>query len=69
MAYVSPNFRTKKALRDALRGGQHIAVYEPGGVGTVPFDGEVSLEGPHYPEPHAWYATGVMRGGVLVRVQ
>lgn len=68
MTYVSPNFTTKKALKDALKAGQPIEVYEPG-LGTVPANGRVSLEGPHYPQPHTWYAEGRMENGKLVKVK
>lgn len=67
MSYVEPNFKTKKALKEALALGEPILVFQPG-LGTVPRDGEVLLEGPHYPAAHTWYAGGVMRDGKLVRV-
>jgi len=67
MAYVSPNFRTKKALKEALASGRSVSVYQPG-LGTVPDNGRIALEGPHYPEPHRWYATGTMVNGELVKV-
>lgn len=68
MAYVNPNFRTKKALKDALAAGQKITMYEPG-LGKIPENGTVSLEGPHYPQPHTWYATGIVENGKLVKVK
>lgn len=68
MAYVSPNFKTKKALQEALAEGQEIGVYQPG-MGMVPEDGLIALEGPHYPQPHTWYAEGTMQGGQLVKVK
>ena len=68
MSYVEPNFKTKKALRESLASGVGIRVFQPG-LGSTPIDGVVYLEGPHYPEPHRWYARGVMRGGVLVSVK
>lgn len=67
MAYVNPNFKTKKALKDALKAGQSIEVFQPG-LGTVPTNGRIHLEGPHYPAPHTWYAQGVMQDGRLVRI-
>lgn len=67
MSYTGPNFKTKKALKEALAKGQNIGVYQPG-LGTVPINGVVYLEGPHFPEPHKWYATGTMKDGKLVRV-
>jgi hypothetical protein len=68
MAYVSPDYRTKKALKEALAQGKGIDVYQPG-LGTVPRDGTIALEGPHYPKPHTWYATGTMQDGRLVKVK
>lgn len=67
MAYVNPNFKTKKALKEALAAGQHIEVFQPG-LGSVPTNGRIAIEGPHYPEPHKWYAECMMRDGKLVRV-
>jgi hypothetical protein len=68
MAYVSPNFATKKALKDALASGQPIEVFQPG-LGTVPVNGRIALEGPHYPKPHKWYAEAMMENGKLVKVK
>jgi len=65
MTYVNPNFKTKKALKEALTSGIPVEVYQPG-QGSVPRDGTVYLEGPHYPEPHRWYAVGKMENGRLV---
>ena len=45
-----------------------VRVFQPG-LGTVPLDSVVYLEGPWYPEPHRWYAQGVMRAGRLVSVK
>ena len=67
MAYTITNFKTKKALKEALAAGEDVGVFQPG-FGTVPVDGTVTLEGPHYPKPHTWYATGTMKGGRLVKV-
>jgi hypothetical protein len=67
MAYVSPNFKTKKALREAIASGRSIGVFQPG-LGTVPENGRIALEGPHYPAPHTWYATGTLENGRLVKV-
>lgn len=68
MAYVDPNFKTKKALKDAVAKGESVSVFQPG-MGSVPTDGTIALEGPHYPKPHTWYATGRMQGGKLVSVK
>jgi hypothetical protein len=68
MTYVDPNFKTKKDLKAAIAEGKEIVVYEPG-LGTVPTDGVVYLEGPHEPQPHTWYAQGTMKDGKLVKVK
>jgi len=68
MAYVHPNFKSKKALKDALKEGKSIDVYQPG-IGSVPVNGRIAVEGPHYPEPHRWYAECTMKDGKLVSVK
>jgi len=65
--YVSPNFKTKKALKEAIAAGKPVEVFAPG-LGTIPENGSVIIEGPHYPKPHRWYATGTMKDGRLVKV-
>lgn len=68
MTYVNPNFTSKKALKEALADGKFVEVFNPG-LGQIPSDGTVYLEGPHYPKPHTWYAQGTMQGGKLVKVK
>jgi hypothetical protein len=68
MAYVRPDFKRKKDLIDAVERGDHVTVYQPG-LGTIPYDGEIDLEGPHAPRPHSWYAEGIMKEGKLVKVR
>lgn len=68
MAYVSPNVKTKKQLKQLLADGRSVDVFQPG-LGIVPIDGTVYLEGPHYPAPHKWYASGKMVDGKLVSVK
>lgn len=68
MAYVHPNFKTKKALKEAIAAGREVTVFEPG-LGTVPRNGTVTLEGPHYPKPHTWYGTATIVDGRLTKVR
>ena len=68
MAYVKPNYRTKAALRNALLAGEKVWVFQPG-LGEIPYDGTIDLEGPHAPEPHTWSGVGTMEGGQLVKVK
>lgn len=70
MAYTSRNFKTKKALKEAIANGEKISIYQPGPFGgNIPKSGTVYLEGPHYPAPHSWYAQGTMQDGFLVKVK
>lgn len=69
MTYTVQNFKTKKALREAVAAGEPVRVYEPGPFGQAPENGRVSLEGPHYPAPHTWYVTAEVKGGVVVKVK
>ncbi len=67
--YTSKNFRTKKALKEAVDQGHKISYYQPGPFGgNEPRDGTIYLEGPHYPEPHKWYAKALVRDGLIVKV-
>ena len=65
--YVSPNFSSRKALKDALKAGQTVRVFSPGPYPATE-NGLAGVEGPHYPKPHRWYATVLVRGGVVVEV-
>lgn len=67
--YTSTNFKTKKALKEALAVGKKISVYQPGPFGgNEPSDGKVTLEGPHYPAAHTWYAQATLKDGYIVKV-
>jgi hypothetical protein len=66
--YVEPNYRTKKALKDAVAAGQRVTVFAPG-LGSPTQNGEETVEGPHYPEPHRWYATVIVKDGRVVKVK
>lgn len=69
MAYTDVNFKTKKALKAAVKEGKQVTVFQPGPFGGSVRDGQVCLEGPHYPEPHRWYATATVKAGVVVSVR
>lgn len=64
--YTIENFKTKKALKDAVASGKRVETFQPGGIFEAKRDGSISLEGPHYPEPHRWYASAVVKDGVIV---
>jgi hypothetical protein len=69
MAYVEGNPKTKKELKQWLAEGREVYVYQPGPFGPDVKDGSVALEGPHYPKPHSWYASGIVYGGRLVSIK
>ena len=58
MAYVRPNFKSKAELIRAITVGQRVQVWQMNNLFNRVFEaGEwITLEGPHYPQPHKWYA-------------
>ena len=83
--YTNKNFRTKKELKlaveaynlrvslpeDCMMPKAHpVTYYQPGPFGgNEPKDGTFCCEGPHYPEPHRWYATCTAKDGVIIKVK
>jgi hypothetical protein len=68
MPYTEKNFRTGKAVKEAIAAGEKVYVYQPGPFGPDVKDGWCCLEGPHYPEPHRWYLGVTVKDGVAVKV-
>jgi hypothetical protein len=66
MAYTRTNYKSKAALKRALADGETVEVFQPGPFGPDVRDGRVSLEGPHYPEAHRWYASATVKDGAVV---
>ena len=73
--YTTQNFPTKKALKEAVASGARVTVFQPNDLfGTTEKTAReprttVSLEGPHYPRPHSWYAEAVVEYGVVKSVR
>ena len=70
--YTCKNFKTKSEFKKAVAAfhagtGKPVMVFNPG-IGDNPTEGTVSVEGPHYPEPHRWYAIATLVAGVVVKV-
>jgi hypothetical protein len=65
--YTVTNFPTKKALKEAVASG-HVEVYQPGPFGGSVPDGYHSIEGPHYPKPHTWYARVRVKDSIIIKV-
>lgn len=69
--YASQNPKTKKALREAVEhgknGGEYPEVFSPGPF-PAPTNGRTSVEGPHYPAAHTWYAQVEVTDGKITKV-
>jgi hypothetical protein len=66
--YTSTNFKSKKALKEAVASGKVVTLYAPG-LGNPKENGTEFCEGPHYPEPYKWYAQVEMKDGKIVKVK
>jgi len=65
--YAKVNFKSKKELKEAVAKGEKIGIYQAGPFGgNEPKDGSVCLEGPWYPQPHKWYASAVIKDGIII---
>ncbi len=66
--YTEVNYKTKKALREAVARGEKVRIFAPG-FGAPKENGVEYLEGPHYPQPHTWYAQVAMKDGIVTSVK
>lgn len=72
--YTYVNFKTKKALKEAVAAGREIGIFQPNAMILTPqmhpdYTGRASVEGPHYPQPHSWYATVELVNGIIIKVK
>jgi len=65
--YTNTNYKSKKAMVEAFKLGEKIGVHQPGPFGS-PKNGIVTLEGPHYPKSHTWYARVKIENDIIVEV-
>ena len=65
--YSTTNFKTKKALKEAVGKGP-VDCFQPGPFGPDVSDGENACEGPHYPQAHRWYASVMVKDQQIVKV-
>ena len=63
--YCDVNFKTKKVLKAYLDAGKPVHVFQPGPF-PGPEDGHITLEGPHYPQTHKWYAQAQIKNGIII---
>ncbi len=66
MAYVDPDYKSKKDFITAVKAGKKHYPYVPGGMFESLQNGTAAIEGPHYPKPHRWYSAVVVKDGVVV---
>lgn len=66
MSYVDPNYKTKKDFIAAVKAGTEHHTYNPSGMFPVQQNGSDVVEGPHYPQPHKWYSSVIVKNGVVV---
>lgn len=64
--YTAINFKTKKALKEAVAAGREVTIFAPG-LGCPKRDGSETVEGPH--GYHTWYAQVEMRNGLVIKVK
>lgn len=71
MAYANQNFQTKKALKEAVASGTgDLGAHQLTPTGRTELtNGTAYLEGPHYPQPHRWYAQVLLKDGKIVKVK
>lgn len=67
--YTTTNYKTKKALIEDFKKGIKIFVYQPGSFFPSQTDGIIAIEGPHFPQPHKWYATATIKDRVIISVK
>ena len=63
--YAVRNFKTKKDMKRAVQNGELVLTYQPGPF-AGPTNGPAAIEGPHYPQPHRWYAQVELKDGLIV---
>ena len=65
--YTTINFKSKKAFKEAVLAGEKITLFAPG-LGSPNDNGKETVCGPHYPKPHSWYATVMVKDGIVIKV-
>jgi hypothetical protein len=67
MAHCNVNFKTKKALKEAVAAGRKIGIHNPSGMFEEPDNGTAVVEMPW--EFHRSYAQVTLEDGVIVKVK
>ncbi len=69
MAYVDPNYATKKEFKAAVDAGKEHRPFNPSGMFPSVLSGRITIEGPHYPKPHKWCADCDVVDGIITKVR
>lgn len=72
--YSTVNFKSKKELRQAVADGKKVTIFQPNDMFGNPkaardYSGSATLEGPHYPQAHKWYAQVEVTCGFITKVK
>ena len=65
--YCDRNFKTKKALKEAVKNQENVTFFQPGGMFPAPENGNIVIEGPH--DFHKWYASCKVKDGIILSVK
>lgn len=66
--YATGNPKSKKELKTWVAEGKKVTAFSPGPF-PCPTNGKITLEGPHYPKPHSWYAQATVVNGIITTVK
>lgn len=68
--YTNPNFERKCHLKHAIASGKRVVVFQPGPFAkdSESYTGDFSVEGPHFPKSHSWYARARVEKGVVMKI-
>lgn len=67
--YITPNYVSKAAAKRAIAAGETVTAFQPGYGPEAPANGTVSVEGPHYPEPHRWHGQATITNGRVTAIK
>jgi len=66
--YSTQNYKSAAELkREVEKNGDGGTIYQPG-LGETPENGIVTLEGPHFPKAHTWYARVQVTNGLITKI-
>jgi len=65
---VWPNYKTKEELKEAIKAGKIVTIFEANPLLPGTPDGTVAIEGPH-PEAYRWFAQATLKDGRITNVK